>query len=364
MSLTDDIRSLSDQAIALLGEIKLKADAIDAQPPVGDPPPPPSGSGEITFPPENYVYHAPAYPLTVMDFSATKTGDGTFRLKSEAGTVVAESVSGNFNAVPWGQLYTLELVHNGTVLDSVNFGLGYHYLIWGQSNVVRFKDKPNGDVDVYGTAPRRCIIGIPNADGTEIVYHDSNLVNLEQGMSWIHLMNNLRSRGTDPEGRARNVPYCCTIVGQGGTNIQTLSSGALLTQFVNTFTNSKAGAGFMLQGESNAETWQDPALYNGYAALINAANSVRVVNWLMNVCDHAHNSPSGGPWPVALAQASIVSNFGNVYWGVDASRMGVGWSFPQSMGRGHGEVHFFGARNKYLGDIIADRIYNTRNYNI
>lgn len=348
MTIADDIRAKAIEIIAL-------ADQIDS----GNPTP----SGAITFPKNNYVFHrSVSGPVS---FTATKTGSGTFRVMNGS-TVVQESTSGSFTNIPFGFLGRLELVSGSTVLHSVKFGVGYHYLGWGQSNMVRFKDIPNGDVDVFGTAEGKAIIGIQSEDGSEITYHDSYLENLNQGMSWIHMMNNLRARGTDPEGFSRNVPYCVTLCGQGGTNVQTFAQQPLLGKLTTAMALANPGAVFTAQGESNAEYGGGSisALASHYSTIINAANAVKNVTWFMNLCDHAHNIPSGGHYDIALAQESVVDAFQNVIWGIDISRMHKPYPLPQNVNRGHAEVHFFGARNKAVGDLMADRLWICRNHNV
>ncbi len=356
MTFLEEIRSKALEIVAL----------VDAN---SGPPPPPSG--QITFPRNNHVFQRSA--LGPVNFTATKTGSGTFRLKNSAGTVIAES-SGAFSDIPFGFWGTLELVDGATVLHSVKFGVGYHLIFFGQSNVSRNKEP--GDFDIQATEEGAIIIGLPNSDGTDVVFHDTFHENLDYGMFAAETAKVLRARGPDPAGEAapghpgfqRNVPYCITICGQGSTTVQQFAAQPLLGRLVNTVLFCKPGLVDCTHGESNNETTGEQALADCYHTIINATLAVKPdLKWEMNLNDHPY---SGQYWAIAKAQKLVVeqkavSHPMTVVWGIDISRAGVpGFSLPQNLGRQDQEIHIVGARLQLMAALKAERFYGTRNYNV
>lgn len=372
---TDAIITAADAAIAQLNAIKTQAAAISTWVPPGSPPPPPPSGGTITYPLNNDVFHRGKTTGTA-SFTATKTGGGdTFRIMQGA-TVVQTSASGAFTNVPMGK-YTLELLSGSTVLHSVKFGVGYKYMVYGQSNArgARETDGTGSNPPVYiesqphGTVAGQAIIGVLNADGTGVTYMDSYDTDVPLGLTWVYMMNKLRTLTLTPDpdyvlpNPSRDVPYCVVVCGQSATPIQQFAVAPLLTLLTNSLALTKPGAVILYQGESNADTDMAP-LVQALQTIYNAANTAHAVPWLVNLCDHAHTNPAGTYWAIALAQQWFVETYQDVHWGIDCSVMHAPASLPYGINRQHAEIHPYGPRRQLTGELQALRVFDLRNLGV
>lgn len=371
---TNAIITAADAAIAQLNAIKVQAVAISTWVPPGSPPPPPSG-GAITYPQNNDVFHRGKTTGTV-SFTATKSGGGdSFRIM-QGTTVVQTSASGAFTNVPMGK-YTLELLDGATVLHTVKFGVGYKYMIYGQSNARAARETDGTgsnplvyvEPQAYGTVAGQAIIGVLNADGTGVTYMDSFDTDVPVGLTSVYMMNKLRTMTLTPDpdyvlpNANRDVPYCVVVCGQSATPLQSFAVAPLLTLLTNALTLTKPGAVIMYQGESNAETDATP-LVQAFQTIYPAANAAHQVPWIVNLCDHAHTNPAGTYWAIALAQQWFVETYADVHWGIDCSVMHSPASLPYSINRQHAEIHPYGPRRVLTGELQAQRIFDLRNLGI
>ncbi len=342
MSQADDLRTHAAAIIAI-------ADAMDAGTPA---------VGTVTFPQNNYVFHrSVAGPVS---FTATKSGNGTFRLKQGA-TVIAENATGVFTA-PLGW-YSLCLVEGGVEGAAIGFGVGYHYIAWGQSNAVSQASLGDAgppvveaDPPVPATIAHSCIIGILAADGLSVQYKDANAENVTTGLAWIHMVNKLRTFAN------RDVPYCVTVCAEGATTIQSWAAAPYLTRLVNAMGLVKPGMVFTVQGESNPELGWNQSIYDCLATMFLAANAARQVPWIVNLDDHANTN--SGYYSIALAQKALVDNYSNTYWGIDFSVMHCPDTLPYTINRQPNEVHFSPARKKVVGETLALRIIDVAGLNV
>lgn len=313
-----EIHAKLAQIRVLATEIDTLADALVGQPPSSD---------AITYPQNNYVFQKGSTGTT--SFTATKTGNGTFRLKNASATI--DSATGAFTniAVGW---YTLCLVNNGVESAAIKVGVGRHYLIAGQSNAASYATPPT--YQAHAVREGLALISVVPSDGSACVYRDAAFETLDTGILWIHTANALASR---------NEPHGFTIIAVGSTTVADWSSDAYKQRMAAAITAYKPGAIIWVQGESNPEFVGAANLNDAMWSVVTNSHTAAGYHilWIINICAY----PSSGNFAVIAAQDWCKSAQWNTYYGIDMGYQQAGNRGLRGGFRELNEIHFRGSGN-------------------